>query len=133
MDDQVRRSLAHGQVIDITTTGRRTGQPRRIEIVDHVIDGRIYISGTPRPDRVRGWIHNLSADPRMTIHLKAPVSADVAATARIVSDGAERRRVFEWIAQHAWKNQSVDLMLAGSPLIEVTPLDPVTAGDDPGR
>ena len=54
MDDQVRRSPAHGQVIDITTTGRRTGQPRRIEIVDHVIDGRIFISGMPRPDATPG-------------------------------------------------------------------------------
>jgi deazaflavin-dependent oxidoreductase (nitroreductase family) len=123
MDDPVRRSLAHGQVIDITTTGRRTGEPRRIEIVDHVIDGRIYISGMPRPDRVRAWIHNLDADPRLTIHLKAPVSADVPATARVVRDPVERRRVFEWITQHAWRNLDVDRMLVGSPLIEVTPQD----------
>ena len=47
MDDQVRRALTHGHVIDITTIGRRTGQPRRIEIVFHNIDGRIYITGTP--------------------------------------------------------------------------------------
>jgi deazaflavin-dependent oxidoreductase (nitroreductase family) len=127
MDEHVRRSLAHGQVIDITTTGRRSGLPRRIEIVDHVIDGRIYISGMPRPDRVRGWIHNLDADPRLTIHLKAPVSADIPATARVIRDEAERRRVFEWIAAHAWRNQDVERMLAGSPLIEVTPLDETAA------
>jgi deazaflavin-dependent oxidoreductase (nitroreductase family) len=126
MDERVRRALTHGQVIDITTTGRRTGQPRRIEIVDHVIDGRIYISGTPRP-RTRAWIHNLSADPRLTIHLKGSVPADVPATARIVTDDDERRRVFEWIAAHAWPNADPALMQTMSPLIEVSPLE-----GDPG-
>jgi deazaflavin-dependent oxidoreductase (nitroreductase family) len=126
MDERVRRALTHGQVIDITTTGRRTGQPRRIEIVDHVIDGRIYISGTPRP-RTRAWIHNLSADPRLTIHLKGPVSADVPATARIVTDDEERRRVFTWIAAHAWPNADPAKMQTMSPLIEVSPLE-----GDPG-
>lgn len=45
MDAAIANALAHGDLIDITTTGRRTGLPRRIEIVYHVIDGRIYISG----------------------------------------------------------------------------------------
>ena len=35
MDNEVRRALTKGGVIDMTTTGRRTGQPRRIEIVYH--------------------------------------------------------------------------------------------------
>ena len=123
MDDDVRAALRTAQVIDMTTTGRRTGQPRRIEIVFHVIDGRIYISGMPSR-RTRAWIHNLRADARLTIHLKNDVQADVPATARIVDDPAERQRVFGWIVGHAWRNQDVEAMLAGSPLIEVTPVDP---------
>lgn len=47
MDDAVRQALDHGQVIDITTTGRTSGQPRRIEIMFHNFDGRIYLSGMP--------------------------------------------------------------------------------------
>lgn len=119
MDEQVRRALTHGQVIDITTTGRHSGAPRRIEIVSHVIDGRIYISGMPMT-RTRAWIHNLLADPRMTIHLKGSVRADVPAHGRVIDDPAERRRIFEWITTHAWK-QDLERMLAYSPLIEVTP------------
>jgi deazaflavin-dependent oxidoreductase (nitroreductase family) len=124
MDERVRAALRMSQVIDITTTGRRSGQPRRIEIVDHVIDGRIYISGLPRP-RTRAWIHNLAADPRLTVHLKTPVAADVPATARIVTDETERRQIFGWITSKAWRNLTVDDMVAMSPLIEVTPLDGV--------
>ena len=69
ISDPVQRAFAHGDVIDITTTGRRSGQPRRIEIVYHVIDGRIYISGSPRRER-RSWLANLDANPRFTFHLK---------------------------------------------------------------
>ena len=54
MDDQIRRSLSRGHRIDITTTGRRTGKPRRIEIVFHNIDGRLYISGSPATASVPG-------------------------------------------------------------------------------
>jgi len=124
MDEQVRQALRMSQVIDITTTGRRTGLPRRIEIVDHVIDGRIFISGTPRP-RTRAWIHNLAADPHLTIHLKTPVAADVPATARIVTDETERRRVFDWITTHAWRTMDVEDMVTMSPLIEVSPSEAV--------
>lgn len=119
LDDRVREALSEGHVIDITTTGRRTGQARRIEIVFHTIHGRIFISGSPR-NATRAWIHNLEADPHLTFHLKGPVTADLPATARVIADDAERRPVFEWIATHAWKGQDVEAMAAASPLIEVT-------------
>ena len=48
MNEQVRRALAKGHVIDITTIGRRSGEPRRIEIVFHNFGGRLYITGMPR-------------------------------------------------------------------------------------
>lgn len=121
MDDAARRALGRGHVIDITTTGRHTGKARRIEIVFHNIDGRIFISGTPNPTRVRAWLRNLEADPRMTIHLKGAVRADVPATARVVTDPTERERVFDWIVGHAWRSMDVDAMQRWSPLIEVTP------------
>lgn len=119
MDDSIRRALTEGGTIDITTTGRRSGQPRRIEIVFHVIGGRIYISGMPRADRKRRWLSNLEADPRLTVHLKRGVTADLPATARVVTDMAERRAILEHVAR-AWRRTDVDAMVAHSPLIEVT-------------
>jgi deazaflavin-dependent oxidoreductase (nitroreductase family) len=120
VDERIQRALSRGHRIDITTTGRRSGTPRRIEIVFHNIDGRIYISGSPRSDRTRAWIHNLSADPHLTFHLKGAVQADLPATARIVTDEAERRQIMEWIVANAWPNQDVEAMTAYAPLIEVT-------------
>ena len=115
-DAQVRRALDKGHRIDITTTGRKSGQPRRIELVFHNIDGRIYISG--RPGWPRSWIANLRADPRMTFHLKAGVTADLAATGRVITERAERERVIAHIAP-GW-GYDPSLMVASSPLIEVT-------------
>ena len=119
MDDPIRRALAQSGVIDITTTGARTGLPRRIEIVFHVIDGRIYISGMPRADRKRSWLANLEADPAFTFHLKHGVTADLPATARVITDEAERRAVLTHVAR-AWKRTDLETMVAHSPLIEVT-------------
>lgn len=119
MDSTIAEALRRGQVIDITTIGRRTGVPRRLEIVFHNIDGRIYITGMPVAGRTRAWIHNLQADPRLTFHLKGAVRADLSATGRVITDPVERRAVFEWITTHAWR-QDIEQMLAHSPLIEVT-------------
>ena len=134
-DDRIRTALSRGGTIDITTIGRRSGEPRRIEIVFHRIDGRIWISGIPSA-RKRAWIANLEADPRLTVHLKGPVAvADLPATARIVTDPAERRPILERVAR-AWRRTDVDRMVEQSPLIEVT-IDPRSmsrpAGPWPGR
>ncbi|MBA2634046.1 MAG: nitroreductase family deazaflavin-dependent oxidoreductase [Chloroflexi bacterium] len=115
-DDRVRRALQRGHRIDITTTGRKSGRPRRIELVFHNIDGRIYISG--RPGWPRGWIANLRANPHMTFHLKQGFVADLPATARVITDRAERERVLGPISV-GWGYDTA-LMVVSSPLIEVT-------------
>ena len=119
MDPDVRAALDRGGIIDITTTGRRTGEPRRIEIVFHNVDGRIVISGMPMRDRTRAWIRNLEADPTLTVHLKREVSADLAGTARVVTEEAERRGLLVHVARN-WNRTDLDAMVAWSPLIEVT-------------
>jgi deazaflavin-dependent oxidoreductase (nitroreductase family) len=119
MDEAIKGALARGHTIDITTTGKRTGQPRRIEIVFHNFGGRLFISGVPSP-RKRSWIANLEANPRLTFHLKGPaVSAELPATARVITDDAERREILPLVA-NVWRRQDLDAMIAMSPLIEVT-------------
>ena len=117
LDQPIRDALDRGGRIDITTKGRKTGEPHRIEIVFHNVGGRLYISGMP--GFKRSYIANLAADPHFTFHLKDGVSADLAATARIITDEAERRAVLIPIA-HSWKRDDVDVMVESSPLFEVT-------------
>jgi deazaflavin-dependent oxidoreductase (nitroreductase family) len=118
MDDRVRAALTSGGVIDITTTGRRSGRAHRIEIAFHVFDGRIFISGMPR-ERKRDWLANMEANPRFTFHLKRDVTADLPATARPITDAAERRAVLEKVRQ-AWGRGDIEEMVRLSPLVEVT-------------
>ena len=116
MEDRVRAALFCSQIIDLTTTGRRTGQPRRIEIFLHEQDGVLFITGMPRADRTRDWIYNVAADPRVVVHLKQSVVADVPATARVVTAPDERRPLIEAAAQR-WGRTDISAMLEHSPLI----------------
>jgi deazaflavin-dependent oxidoreductase (nitroreductase family) len=117
-DDRVQQALARPMnVVDITTTGRKSGEPRRLEIVLHNIQGRLYISGQPKKER-RGWLRNLEAQPSFTLHLKQGVQADLPAKAREITQPAERRKVLEGVAGH-WQRTDVDTMVEYSPLIEV--------------
>jgi hypothetical protein len=114
-EPSVAAALDRGGVIDITTRGRRSGIARRLEIVFHSFDDRIYITGRPGK---RGWYANLLADPHFVFHLKRGVVADLPATARPITEIEERRRVLSEIAK-SW-GYDLDLMVAAAPLIEVT-------------
>ena len=116
--EEINAALQGVNTVDITTTGRKSGKPRKLEIVFHNIDGRIYISGSPSPRR-RSWLANLDANPKMTFHLKGKVRADLPATARVIGDEAERRTILPHIARN-WGRKDLETMVQQSPLIEVT-------------
>ena len=119
MDEETRTALHGSQMIDLTTTGRRSGQSRKIEIFLHDEDGLLFISGVPRADRTRDWIHNIAADPHVVVHLKQSLTADVPAIARVVMDLAERRPLMEAAARR-WGRTDVEEMVQHSPLIVLT-------------
>ncbi len=123
----IRSALKQGHTIDITTTGRKSGEPRRIEMMFHSFDGRVYISGMPNPDGTRAWLQNMRAHPHFTFHLKQLVQADLPARAREITDDPERLAVLEKVAR-VWR-RDVEPMRTFSPLVEVTiegfaPFDP---------
>ncbi len=117
-DGVIASALKRGHTIDITTKGRRSGLDRRIEIEFHNVDGRVYISGLASRRR-RSWLANLEADPHFSFHLKGRVRADLPATARVITDKAERRQILAHVAK-AWRRDDLEKMIQYSPLIEVT-------------
>ena len=118
MDARVQHALETDFTVDITTTGRTSGLPRRLEIWMLFVEGRFFITGTPGP---RDWFANLRADPRMTIHLKQGVHADVAATARVVDDESTRRWVFMHDDASWYRGQTpVETLIAKAPMVELT-------------
>jgi deazaflavin-dependent oxidoreductase (nitroreductase family) len=135
MRDDVRTALAvdrsatlEQRTIDITTTGRRSGQPRLIETVFYRFEDSIYLSGLPGP-RPRAWLLNLSAEPRFVFHLKHGVAADLPATATVITDPAERRRILadfveDFNRRHGpgseWPEAVLEDWVARSPLAKVS-------------
>jgi deazaflavin-dependent oxidoreductase (nitroreductase family) len=117
MDDHVRDALARDRTIDITTTGRRSGEPRRKEIWFHNLDGAVYITGTPGR---RDWYANLLAHPNFTFHLKGSVVADLPARATPVTDPEARRTVLSRILQNIGRTDAIESWMTRSPLVAVT-------------
>ena len=116
MDDDKSRALLHDRIIDITTTGRKTGRARRKEIWFHNLDGRLYITG--RPGR-RDWYANLLAAPNFTFHLKQSAKADLPARATPIVDKGRRKEIMAGIHQKLAGNWDLDAWIEGSPLVEV--------------
>ena len=118
MNKQIADALATDETIDITTTGKKSGKPRRVEIWFRRVNQRFYITGTPGP---RDWYANLLADPRFIFHLKQSVRADLSATARPITDPNARRQILGDPAMTWYHGQVgvLDDLVEGSPLIEV--------------
>jgi deazaflavin-dependent oxidoreductase (nitroreductase family) len=108
---EVVEALRRNRTIDITTTGARSGRPRRIETWAWVDGDTVYLTGSPGR---RDWYANLLANPELTIHLKRELHADVPARARPIVDPEQRRAVFARL-----RPAHADAWTDGSPLAEV--------------
>jgi hypothetical protein len=119
-------SRARERTIDITTTGARTGLPRRIEVWFYRVDGQVYLSTQPAR---RGWYANILRNPSFTFHLKHGVRADLPAIGTPVRDPQQREAVFRSIIadlNQPWNPAGIpqpveplEEWLAGSPLVRV--------------
>ena len=116
MKPEIEKALKSDRLIDITTTGRKSGKPHRIEIAFHYFDGKVYISGLPGR---RDWYANLLADPAFTFHLKQSEKADLPARAIPVTGEAERRPLLDRITRRWNRHGQLEQFIAESPLIEV--------------
>jgi len=128
--ETIESALTKGGIVDITTTGRHSGKPRRIEIYLHNLGGVLYLTG--RPGRPRDWVANISAHPAMTVHLKRGIQADVAAIGTVIWDPAakapiiEQARIQSWNVDPAVADAERDIWAKGAPLVRV---DPGTPGE----
>ena len=85
-DQKLLQTAATEKEVELTTFGRKSGQPSRRIIWISVIGDKVYIrSGL---GLTRDWPKNLVADPRAILHI---AGQDVPVQARHVTDPAEAR------------------------------------------
>lgn len=100
----------------LTTTGRRTGEPHRIEIWFAVHDGRIYLmsGGRDRAD----WVRNVMANPDVSIELGSETYAGRARVIQPHESGDQLAREL-LVAKYAspanpladWKKRSLPVVI----------------------
>ena len=80
-------AIASTQYAYLTTTGRKSGNPHRIEIWFGVSDGRIYLmsGGREKSD----WVQNLIAEPVVSLEIG---DQQVRGFATILEDGSDADR-----------------------------------------
>ena len=120
MDDAVREALEQDKLIDITTTGRRSGKPHRKEVNLRQVDGQPYLSNSPGK---RDWAANLFANPEFTYHLKQSVQRDINARATLVSDADEKRELLKRILEKEGALDQLEGRMTESNLFRVELLD----------
>lgn len=111
--DEVRQALERQMTVEITTVGRRSGQPRRMETWRYRANGRYWLTGSPGR---RDWYANLVAHPEFTLHLEG---RDLLVRGRAVTDPQERARVFGEIVPDLDWADSLESWIEGSPLVEI--------------
>lgn len=111
--DEARRALDRQRTVEITTIGRRSGRPRRIETWRYRAADRYWLTGSPGS---RDWYANVLAHPGFTLHLDG---LDLQVRGRPVTDADERARVFGEIVPGLGWAGSLESWIAGSPLVEI--------------
>ena len=81
---------ADPQFLYLTTTGRRSGQPRKIEIWFTARAGRYYLISEHREKA--GWVQNLTAEPHVHVRVGG---ASFSARARLVDEQSQAQLTTE--------------------------------------
>jgi deazaflavin-dependent oxidoreductase (nitroreductase family) len=97
-DGKVTGQFANANLLLLTTTGAKSGQPRVSPLAYFRIDGKLIIIGSFAGAPVNpAWVHNLRADPRARVEVGTD---DFDVTARELP-AAERDALFEKVAAAA--------------------------------
>ena len=116
MNDRIRLALDNDHLVDITTTGRKSGRLHRIEVALRHLDGQIYLSNVPGK---RDWAANLLAKTEFTYHLKQSTQVDLAVRATSVTSVDKKRALLTKILAKEDHLDQVEARVSGSHLFRV--------------
>ena len=124
---EIQHALRVDRLIDIVTTGAKTGLQRKTEIWFTNVGDRIIICGTPAakggkgPRARRDWLANLRAHPEFLFCLKESINVQLRARAVAITDPEDRRRLMSAPETQWYRDQvdSVEDLVEGSPIVEI--------------
>ena len=120
MDDNIKRALQDDTLVDITTTGRKSGKQHTVEVGQRQIDGQVYLSNNPG---TRDWAANLLTNPEFTYHLKQSVQQALKAQATPIRDETVRRDIFTTLLTKEDRMEQLEARMERSHLFKVEFLD----------
>jgi deazaflavin-dependent oxidoreductase (nitroreductase family) len=84
-------------VLELTTIGRRSGEPRSVMLTSPLRDGEsmVIVASRGGDDRHPAWFHNLSAEPKVEVAVKGGPKQTMIAR---VATPEERARLWPQIA-----------------------------------
>jgi hypothetical protein len=129
MVSAIRTALNQGGIADITTIGRTTGRPHRLEIYFHQFDGELFLTGRPGPKR--DWEANIEANPEFTLHLKRGVAADIPVRGESEPDRKVRSGILYRALTESWGSDpervrgALDRWVEDAPFIRFEPIGQV--------
>ena len=93
--------LAGHPLLILTSTGAKSGEPRRAILTYHEDGGDYIVAGTAGGSPTTpAWVHNVAANP--SVELEAG-NRTFAATATVIDDGPERDRLWDdHVARLPW-------------------------------
>ena len=93
---KVGGNLLKMPVLELTTTGRKSGEPRSVMLTAPVVEGDTFVIVASRggDDTHPAWFLNLRDDPKVQVALPGKAKAPYTAT---IADAAERARLWPLI------------------------------------
>jgi len=108
-------------IIQLTTIGARTGQPRTMPLVSLIDGERIAIIGSNFGGRHNpGWYYNLKANPRCTVHFRGRKAEYMAR----LTEGDEREKYWQ-MGVSCYEGYETYRVRASHRVIPVVILEPV--------
>ncbi|HUL98435.1 MAG TPA: nitroreductase/quinone reductase family protein [Mycobacterium sp.] len=72
-----KRGIRPALVVELETTGRRSGEPRRVPLTGSADDGGVWVIS--QHGHRAGWAHNIDADPRVRVRVNGQWCSGTAA------------------------------------------------------
>lgn len=117
MNEKISWAVEHDWLVDITTTGRKSGKKHTVEVLLRQIDGQVYLSN--QPGAKRDWAANLLVNPEFIYHLKQSIKVAIKAKATPIYDHENRREIYSVVLAREGRLGQVEQRVQYSNLFKI--------------